>query len=145
MKNNQIEILLVEDNQDDEELAMLAFKKNNLSDKIKIVRDGDEALEYLFGSVDGNDLISNLLKFILLDLCLPRIDGFEVLKKIKSHPIAKKIPVVVFSSSNHDRDIMESYRLDVDGYIPKPMDIKQFPETVRQIGIQWLLAKEKTS
>lgn len=145
MENNQKEILLVEDNPDDEELVLLALKKNNLENKVKVVRDGAEALEYLFGSTDGAELKRSPPKLILLDLYLPRVDGFEVLKKMKSHPEAKKIPVVVFSSSSHDKDIMRSYSLDVDGYIYKPTDIREFPEIVRQVGVQWLLAKEKPS
>lgn len=138
MEKDQGEILLVEDNPDDEELALLAFKKNNISDEIHIARDGAEALEYLFGSVDGKNLQAPHLKLILLDLKLPKVDGLEVLKRIKTHPNAKKIPVVIFTSSSEEKDLAEAYCLGVNSYIRKPVDFKQLIETAQQISTYWL-------
>jgi two-component system response regulator len=139
MENNTVEILLVEDNYDAAEFALLAFKNNNITDKIHVARDGVEALEYLFGSVDGNDLRNGHLKIILLDLKLPRVDGLEVLKRIKTHPKAKRIPVVVLTSSKEEKDMMESYDLGVNSFIQKPTDFHQFTEMVSQICSYWLL------
>ena len=143
MENTDVEILLVEDNHDDEELALLAFKKNNISNKIHVARDGVEALEYLFGSADGNDLIDDHPKVILLDLKLPKVDGLEVLKRIKKHPKAKMIPVVVLTSSREERDMLVSYNLGVNSYIQKPVDFHQFTDVVNQIGMYWLLLNKQ--
>ena len=128
MENKQDEILLVEDNPDDAELVMLAFKKNNIANKIKVVCDGAEALKYLFGSVDGEALQGVGPRLILLDLNLPKISGLEVLEKIKSHPKAKKIPVVVLTSSSNKRDMINSHYLGVNSYIHKPENFNQFIE-----------------
>ena len=143
MENNDVEILLVEDNHDDEELALLAFKKNNVTNKIHVARDGVEALEYLFGSADGNDLRDDHSKIILLDLKLPKVDGLEVLKRIKKHPKAKMIPVVVLTSSREERDMLVSYNLGVNSYIQKPVDFHQFTDVVNQIGMYWLLLNKQ--
>jgi two-component system response regulator len=136
-------ILLVEDNRDDEELIMLAFKKSEISQLVHIVRDGAEALEYLFGSINGNELRNPSLKLVLLDLKLPRIDGLEVLKRIKKHPKAKNISVVVFTSSQEEKDMVESYRLNVDGYISKPMDYKDFPKAIERLALCSLISMDK--
>jgi two-component system response regulator len=139
MENNAVEILLVEDNYDAVEFALLAFKKNNITNKVYVARDGVEALEYLFGSVDGNDLRNGHLQIILLDLKLPRIDGLQVLKRIKTHPKAKKIPVVVLTSSREQKDMVQSYNLGANSFIQKPADFHQFTEVVNQICCYWLL------
>jgi len=138
MNNKEVEMLLVEDNANDEELAIIALKNNNITNKIQVARDGTEALEYLFGSVDGETLKCVGPLLVLLDLKLPLIDGLEVLRRIKSHPDAKKIPVVVLTSSSEEKDILESYRLGANSYIRKPVDFNQFTEAVRQIGLYWL-------
>jgi two-component system response regulator len=139
MENTTVEILLVEDNYDAVEFALLAFKQNNVTNKVHVARDGVEALEYLFGSVDGNDLKNGHLQIILLDLKLPRVDGLEVLKRIKTHPKAKMIPVVVLTSSKEEKDLVESYNLGVNSYVQKPADFHQFSEVVNQICSYWLL------
>jgi CheY-like chemotaxis protein len=139
MNRKEVEILLVEDNSSDEELAIIALKNNNITNKIQVVRDGAEALEYLFGSVDGETLKCVGPMVVLLDLKLPKIGGLNVLRRIKSHPEAKKIPVVVLTSSSEEKDLVESYRLGVNSYIRKPVDFTQFTEAVRQIGLYWLL------
>jgi len=143
MNEKEVEILLVEDNSSDEELAIIALKNNNIINKIQVARDGAEALEYLFGSVDSETLKCFDLLVVLLDLKLPRIDGLEVLRRIKSHPEAKKIPVVVLTSSSEEKDLAESYRLGVNSYICKPVDFNQFTEAVGQIGLYWLLLNKQ--
>jgi CheY-like chemotaxis protein len=134
---------LVEDNANDEELAMIALKKHNIKNKVKIARDGVEALEYLFGSVDSETLKCVGPLVILLDLKLPGIDGLEVLRRIKSHPEAKKIPVVILTSSSEEKDLVESYRLGANSHIRKPVDFNQFTEAVNQIGLYWLLLNKQ--
>lgn len=143
MNYEDMEILLVEDNADDEELALLAFKKNNISNKIHVARDGVEALEYLFGSTDEGKLKDPHPKLILLDLKLPKISGLEVLKRIKSHPEAKKIPIVVLTSSSEEKDLVESYNLGVNSYVRKPVDFNDFSEAVREIGLYWLILNKQ--
>jgi CheY-like chemotaxis protein len=144
MNKNEVAILLVEDNANDEELAIIALKNNNITNKIQVARDGTEALEYLFGSVDGETLKCVGPLLVLLDLKVPLIDGLEVLRRIKSHPDAKKIPVVVLTSSSEEKDITESYRLGANSYIRKPVDFNQFTEAVRQIGLYWLLLNKQS-
>lgn len=139
MENNAIEILLVEDDYDAVEFALLALKKNNITNKVHVARDGVEALEYLFGSIDGNNLINGHLQIILLDLKLPRVNGLEVLKRIKTHPKAKMIPVVVLTSSKEQKDLLESYDLGANSFIQKPADFHQFTEVLSQICLYWLL------
>lgn len=143
MIENSIEILLVEDNPNDVELALHALKKNNLTNHIHVVRDGAEALEFLFGSGEyaGRE-INHAPKVILLDLKLPKVDGMEVLRRIKSDERTRSIPVVVLTSSREERDIVESYRLGVNSYITKPVDFEQFTEAVRQLGLYWLLLNQ---
>jgi CheY-like chemotaxis protein len=137
--DKNIKILLVEDNSNDEELAMHAFKKANLHQEVIVVRDGAEALDYIFcrGKYKGDDCLPTP-KFILLDLKLPKIHGLEVLRQIKSDPENMKIPVVVLSSSNHERDIIECYELGANSYIVKPVDFDEFTKTVGQLGKYWL-------
>ena len=143
MIENSIEILLVEDNPNDVELTLHALKKNNIANRIHVVRDGAEALEYLFGSgADAGRDANHTPKVILLDLKLPKVDGMEVLKRIKSDEHTRPIPVVVLTSSREERDIVESYRLGVNSYITKPVDFEQFTEAVRQLGLYWLLLNQ---
>jgi two-component system response regulator len=143
MIENSIEILLVEDNPNDVELALHALKKNNLTNHIQVVRDGAEALEFLFSSGAFAGRAFNLPpKVILLDLKLPKVDGMEVLRRVKSDPRTRSIPVVVLTSSREERDIVESYKLGVNSYIIKPVDFEQFTEAVRQLGLYWLLLNQ---
>ncbi|HEY9745555.1 MAG TPA: response regulator [Oculatellaceae cyanobacterium] len=137
-------ILLVEDNPNDAELAMLAFKKNNFPTKIILARDGVEALDYLFGTGAYSDRnIEEKPKLILLDLKLPKIDGLEVLRTIRSDERTRYIPVVVLTSSKEQRDLTEAYRLCVNAYVRKPIDFAEFTETVRQLDSFWLLLNEQ--
>jgi CheY-like chemotaxis protein len=133
-----LEILLVEDNMNDAELSLYALKKFKIANSIYHARDGAEALEYLFGD-GGHGLIPRL---ILLDLKLPKIDGLEVLRKLKSDPVTQAVPVVVLTSSREERDIVESYHLGVNSYIVKPIDFEQFTNAVRNVGLYWLLLNQ---
>jgi two-component system response regulator len=138
MTQSPVEILLVEDNPNDVELALHALRKNNLTNRIEVVRDGAEALDFIF----GNGADSNRPKVILLDLKLPKVDGLEVLKRLKSDPQTRSIPVVMLTSSREERDIINSYELGVNSYIVKPVDFEQFTEAVRQLGLYWLLMNQ---
>ena len=142
-ENNTVEILLVEDNPRDEELTLRALKKRNLANKVHVVRDGAEALDYLFatGSYEHRE-INCPPKVILLDLKLPKVDGLEVLQRVKSDPRTKKIPVVVLTSSAEEQDMVRSYDLGVNSYIVKPVDFEQFSHAVSQIGFYWLLLNQ---
>jgi len=133
-------ILLVEDNPDDEALTLRALKKNNILNPVVVVRDGAEALEYLFGTGlhAGRDPAA-APQVVLLDLKLPRIDGLEVLRRIRSDERTRRQPVVVLTTSNEDRDILSSYELGANSYIRKPVDFEQFMEAVRQLGLYWLV------
>jgi two-component system response regulator len=139
-----VEILLVEDNPQDVELALHALRKHNLANHIQVVRDGAEALDYMFarGSFHQRD-INQIPRVVLLDLKLPKVDGMEVLRQIKADPRTRKIPVVVLTSSREERDVVESYNLGVNSYILKPVDFQQFTEAVRTIGLYWLLLNEQ--
>ena len=138
-----VEILLVEDNPSDIKLAMHAFQKNNLANHVKVLRDGAEALEYVFCTDRYADRKGHgQPKVILLDLKLPLVDGLEVLRRIKSDPETKAIPVVVMTSSTEARDMVDSYQLGVNGYVQKPLDFEQFISAVRQIGLFWLLVNK---
>ena len=141
MKPKEVaEILLVEDNDDDLELALRAFKLANLANRMDVVRDGAEALDFIFcqGKYDYRD-ITEPPKVILLDLKLPKIDGLEVLKQIKADDRTKTIPVVMLTSSKQQSDIVESYKLGVNAYIVKPVDFEKFVLAVQRIGWFWLL------
>jgi two-component system, response regulator len=142
--NNVIEILLVEDNPNDAELAMRALKKNNLANNVIRVCDGEEALDYIFArrGFQSRDRF-NVPKLILLDLKLPKVDGLEVLKILKSDEVTKFIPVVVLTSSHEEKDMVESYRLGVNSYIVKPVDFDKFIDSVRDIGLYWLLLNQQ--
>lgn len=140
---NEIEILLVEDNPNDVELALRALKKNNLANNVEVVMDGEDALDFIFARGNYNHRkIENTPRVILLDLKLPKIDGIEVLKAIKSDERTKIIPVVVLTSSKEERDMFESYRLGVNSYIVKPVDFDKFVNSVRDIGLYWLLLNQ---
>ncbi len=138
-----IEILLVEDNPQDVELTLRALKRHNLANRVHVVKDGAEALDFLFatGSYAERDM-NHTPKVILLDLKLPKVDGLEVLKKVKSDDRTKDIPVVVLTSSKEERDRVESYRLGVNSYIVKPVDFDQFTNSVQELGLYWLLLNE---
>ena len=143
MTEKPIEILLVEDDPNDVELTLHALKKHNLGNRVEVVRDGAEALEFIFCSgAYANRRIENGPKVILLDLKLPKVDGLEVLRRVKADPRTRMIPVVVLTSSREERDIVESYRLGVNSYITKPVDFEQFTEAVRQLELYWLLLNE---
>jgi len=130
MQKNKVEILLVEDNPDDAELVMMAFEKNkNIADcKIQFAKDGVEALQYLFGFEDEDSALINRPHMIILDLYMPRLDGLEFLKKIREHPEAKNIPIVVLTSSEKRTDWVDSHSLGIDCYIHKSVDFNQFVE-----------------
>lgn len=135
-----LEILLVEDNPTDAELAMRALKKKNLANHLVWVKDGEEALDFLFGRGRyAERSTNNVPRVILLDLRLPKVDGLEVLRVVKSDGRTKTIPVVVMTSSKEDRDIAESYQLGVNSYISKPVDFEAFAKTVADLGMYWLL------
>ncbi|MDY7077785.1 MAG: response regulator [Chloroflexota bacterium] len=140
---NSVEILLVEDKPSDVELTIRALRKHNLANHIEIVRDGAEALDFLFctGAYADRD-IADTPKLILLDLKLPKVNGLEVLERLKSEPRTKTIPVVVLTSSREEQDIIESYQLGVNSYIAKPVDFDQFTKAVQQLGLYWLLLNE---
>ena len=143
MLTNQVnEILLVEDNHDDVELALHALKRNNILNPIVVARDGQEAVDYLFYGGKYEDSRHDPPALILLDLKLPKLDGIEVLRKIKAESSLKKVPVVILTSSKEEKDLVESYDLGVNSYIRKPVDFDQFVETVRYIGYYWLLLNE---
>ena len=140
MSIENIEILLVEDNPNDEELTLYALRKINIINQIQVVRDGAEALEYIFCTGAFADRqINDPPKVVLLDLKLPKVDGLEVLERIKADARTRIIPVVVLTSSQEERDIVESYQLGVNSYIVKPVDFEQFNEAVRHIGLYWML------
>ena len=136
-------ILLVEDNPDDVALTLRALKKNNISNKIVVASDGVEALDYLSGTgaYAGHDIVQPEL--ILLDLKLPKLDGFEVLKKLRADPRTRFLPVVILTSSKEQQDIVDGYGLGANSYIRKPVDFQQFVEAVRQLGMYWLVLNEK--
>jgi CheY-like chemotaxis protein len=140
MPEQPVELLLVEDNPDDMEMTLHVLKKYNLTNQIKVVRDGAEALEFLLGG-DSNAPPS-FPKVVLLDLKLPKVNGIEVLEKIRADPRSRALPVVVLTSSREDSDLERCYELGVNSYIVKPVDFNQFTEAVRQLGLYWLLLNE---
>jgi two-component system response regulator len=132
-------ILLVEDNPDDEALTLRALKKNNIMNHVVVARDGEEALNYLLGPDSANNLTPQV---ILLDLKLPKLDGLEVLKRIRANEQTKLLPVIVLTSSNEDQDLLNSYDSGANSYIRKPVDFTQFIAAVQQLGLYWLVLNQ---
>ena len=143
MTENCVEILLVEDNPNDEMLALHAFRKHNLANKVHVVRDGAEALEFIFCTGAYADRMFENPRVILLDKKLPLVDGMEVLRAILADPRTRLVPVVMLTTSAEDRDVIESYQLGVNSYIVKPVDFEQFSETARQLGYYWLRVNQQ--
>ena len=135
-------ILLVEDNPNDVELTLEALSEHNLANSVEVVRDGEEALNYLYKKEQFSSRTNSNPAVILLDLKLPKVNGLEVLKKIRSEDHLKLIPVVVLTSSREDRDMIESYKLGVNAYVVKPVDFHEFIDAVRGLGIFWALINE---
>ena len=141
--SNGAEILLVEDNSRDGELAMRALQKRNLANHLVWLKDGAEALEFIFGpAASASQAIAHAPKVILLDLKLPKVDGLEVLRRLKGDERTRHIPVVVLTSSREEQDIVESYRFGVNSYIVKPVEFENFSEAVAQMGMYWLLLNQ---
>ena len=136
--SNSVEILIVEDTPQDLELALRALKKANLANNIQVARDGAEALEFIFGEgVHAGRHLEDGPKVILLDLKLPKVDGLEVLRRVKSDPRTSRIPVVVLTSSKEQKDVVESYKLGVNSYLVKPVEVAAFSGVIAQIGLYW--------
>lgn len=143
MSAAEVEILLVEDNPEDVELALHALRRNNLANRIHVVRDGEEALDFLFcRGAYSERCFENPPRLVLLDLKLPKVDGLEVLRELKSDPRTKPIPVVILTASREEKDMVNGYQFGVNSYIQKPLDFDQFRETVRQLGLYWLVVNE---
>ena len=136
-------ILLVEDNEDDVDLTLRALKRNNIRNEVVVARDGAEALDYLWGTGNytGRDT-SVMPQVVLLDLKLPKVDGLEVLRRVRSDDRTKLLPVVVLTSSKEQQDLVESYSLGANSYVRKPVDFNQFVDAVRQLGLYWLVLNE---
>lgn len=136
-------ILLVEDNPDDEALTLRALKKNNITNDVVVARDGEEALEYLFGTgrYAGRDT-AVMPQVTLLDLKLPKVDGLEVLRQVRAKDLTKLLPIVILTSSNEDKDRIEGYGFGANSYVRKPVDFDQFIKAVLQLGLYWLLLNE---
>lgn len=136
-------ILLVEDNPDDEELTLRALRRNRVTNDVVVARDGVEALDYLLGTgaYEGRDT-SALPQVVLLDLKLPKIDGLEVLRRIRTEEHTRLLPVVILTSSNEEQDVVKGYSLGANSYVRKPVDFSEFVEAVRQLGLYWLLLNE---
>ncbi|MGO9372595.1 MAG: response regulator [Syntrophobacteraceae bacterium] len=140
---HEVEILLVEDNPSDINLTLRALKKHNLANRVHVVKDGEAALEYFFGSVEAPMVeIFHPPKVILLDLKLPKVDGIEVLRNLKADERTRTIPVVVLTSSREDRDLEECYELGVNSYIVKPLEFESFMNAVCKLGLYWLLLNQ---
>jgi two-component system, response regulator len=141
---NEIEILLVEDDPNDVELTLRVLRKNNLANKIHIAGDGEEALDFLFcrGKYSERQF-DNPPKVVFLDLKLPKLNGLEVLKEVKSDPRTKPIPVVVMTSSREQRDLVEGYRLGVNSYIQKPIAFEEFQTVIKDLGYYWLIVNQR--
>lgn len=138
-----VEVLLVEDNPQDLELTLRALQKAKISNRIEVARDGAEALDFIFGEgVHAGRKVEDLPRVILLDLKLPKVDGLEVLRRVKGDPRTKMIPVVVLTSSKEQRDVVESYQLGVNSYIVKPVNFAGFAEAVKDLGFYWLLLNQ---
>jgi two-component system, response regulator len=136
-------ILLVEDNPDDEKLTLLALEKSKILNEVVVARDGEEALEFLLGSGPESSAARQVLPgLVLLDLKLPKVDGLEVLERIRANERTRLVPVVILTSSKEDKDLLESYSLGCNSYVRKPVDFAMFVDATRQLGLYWLLLNE---
>jgi two-component system, response regulator len=141
--NSVVDILLVEDNQDDVDLTVHALRQGNLANNVFVVRDGEEALEFLFGGGQYADRsLDHPPKLVLLDLKMPKVDGLQVLKEMKNDPRTRTIPAVIMTSSKEERDLVEGYNSGVNSYIQKPVDFDQFRTTVKTLGMYWLVVNQ---
>jgi two-component system response regulator len=136
------EILLVEDNPDDVELTLRAFRKSNIANEIVVARDGLEALDYLFCTGSHSGRPPTLPQVILLDLKMPRIDGLHVLERVRAHPRTRLLPIVILTSSIEEQDLLNTYSRGANSYIRKPVDFQEFVDAVRQLGLYWLLLNQ---
>ena len=143
MPNENKVILLVEDNRDDEELTLRAIKKNNIGNEIVVARDGAEALDYLLGTGAhaGRDT-SVLPSVVLLDLHLPKVNGLEVLQRLRANEATRFLPVVILTSSKEERDLIDGYRFGCNSYVRKPIDFSEFAEAIRRLGLFWVILNE---
>ncbi|RMH32675.1 MAG: response regulator [Nitrospirae bacterium] len=143
MRDKEKVILLVEDHPDDEELTMRALAKNNIINEVVVARDGVQALEYLFGTgaYAGRDM-TKMPEIVLLDLKLPKVDGLEVLRRLRADDRTKFLPVVILTSSKEEQDIIKSYQLGANSYVRKPVDFQEFTKAVQQLGLYWLILNE---
>lgn len=140
---NEVEILLVEDNPADVELTLRALKKNNIANRIEVVTDGEEALDFIFARGKFAEMNhKSFPKLIILDLKLPKVSGLDVLASIKGNPKTRTIPVVVLTTSKEEKDIIESYKLGVNSYIVKPVDFDKFLDSAKEVGMYWLLLNQ---
>ena len=143
MSEKEIEILLVEDNPDDVELALHALRQEKLANRLEVAHDGEEALDFLFcRGAHKNRSFENAPKVVMLDLKLPKVDGIEVLRQLKNDPRTKAIPVVILTSSREEKDMVHGYQLGVNAYIQKPVDFEQFRNVVKQLGLFWLVVNQ---
>jgi two-component system response regulator len=139
MSDSSIELLLVEDNPADQELTLHVLKRHNLANRVKIARDGAEALDFIFGPESGTRVEEFRPRMILLDLKLPKLDGLGVLKRLRADPRTRTLPVVVLTSSSQDADVIASYNLGANSYVRKPVDFVEFTQAAKQLGLYWLL------
>jgi two-component system response regulator len=135
-------ILLVEDNPDDEALTLRAFRKNNIKNEVVVARDGAQALDYLFATGRYEGDVTDLPQVVLLDLKLPKVDGLEVLRRIRADERTRLLPVVILTSSKEERDVVDGYRLGANSYVRKPVNFDEFLDAARQLGLYWLLLNE---
>ena len=142
MNFQQVEILLVEDSSADAEMTMRTLKRRGIANSIEWVKDGVEALDYLFCRGDYVERANGLPKMVLLDLKMPRLDGLQVLREMKQDPRTQAIPVVMMTSSREEGDLLASYRLGVNSFVVKPVDFGEFAETVSQVGMYWMIANQ---
>ncbi len=143
MNSEDLDILLVEDSQDDLDLALHTLKREKLANSIKVARDGEEALDFIFcRGAFARRTFEHPPRLVLLDLKLPKVDGMEVLKQVKSDPRTRTIPIVIMTSSKEERDLVASYHLGANSYIQKPVDFDQFRQTVKTVGLYWLVINQ---
>ena len=136
-------ILLIEDNEDDEELAMLAFERSRIANAMVVVRDGQEALDYFFGTeANGGNDAQVMPQLVLLDLKLPKVGGLEVLKRLRADPRTRRLPVVVLTSSKEEEDMLKSYDFGANSYVRKPVEFARFAEAIKQLQMYWLVLNE---